>query len=153
MKKWVILGLLALLIWLSAASFFRVEPPTREKLKALKQNLKLKGFQAQMVIPLHGKRSKIENRLASYFFGASPKSQHLHGQAIDLLILDVNNDGKSDQTDVQIVRRILDLVIVNNHGGLGHCLDVNHPWSDQIIHFDNRGYRARWYDQSVVSGP
>ena len=35
-------------------------------------------------------------------------SPHLKGEAIDILVLDVNNDGKLNETDVDLVYKILD---------------------------------------------
>ena len=106
-----------------------------------------------MVIPIHGRRHSLENRILTRSFGASPKSQHLDGQAMDLRIVDENGEGLVDPKDVVIVRRILDLVIVNQHGGVGDCFQKKHALSGYVIHFDTRGYRARWWDQSIVSGP
>lgn len=64
-------------------------------------------------------------------------SQHMFGRAIDIGIEDINNDGKKTQADKTIVYEILQ-DIVGNKGGLG-----KYPGT-MNLHFDCRGFRARW---------
>ena len=64
-------------------------------------------------------------------------SQHMFGKAIDIGIDDINNDGESTQDDKTIVYDLLE-DIVGNRGGLG-----KYPGS-MNLHFDCRGFRARW---------
>ena len=68
--------------------------------------------------------------------GAS-QSQHQFGKAADLEIRDINNDGKKDDKDKQIVLEILEK-IVDDDGGLGL-----YPGT-MSVHLDSRGYKARW---------
>ncbi|MFT4600557.1 MAG: hypothetical protein ACI857_000732 [Arenicella sp.] len=69
--------------------------------------------------------------------GGASKSQHLFGKAADLVIEDINNDGKKNQADKTIALEILE-EIVGNKGGMGL-----YPGT-MTIHIDCRGYRARW---------
>lgn len=67
----------------------------------------------------------------------SSQSQHQFGRAADLEIRDINNDGKKDDTDKQIVLELLE-DIVDDDGGLGL-----YPGT-MSVHLDSRGYKARW---------
>ncbi|MDG1914751.1 MAG: D-Ala-D-Ala carboxypeptidase family metallohydrolase [Crocinitomix sp.] len=69
--------------------------------------------------------------------GGASSSQHIWGKAVDIVIQDINNDGKKTQADKTIVLDIME-EIVGNNGGLGR-----YPGS-MTVHFDFRGHRARW---------
>lgn len=74
--------------------------------------------------------------------GGAPYSHHVYGDAIDLYIGDVDNDGQfSEKTDKKIVYDILDTIIIRNSGGIGR-----YPGSN-VVHFDVRGHFARWDKQ------
>ncbi len=72
--------------------------------------------------------------------GGASKSQHIWGKAVDIVIKDINNDGKQTQADKTIVLDIME-EIVGNKGGLGR-----YPGS-MTVHFDCRGHKARWDKQ------
>lgn len=72
--------------------------------------------------------------------GGASQSQHIEGKAVDLIIEDVNMDGTIDDLDKEIVLNILE-GIVGNEGGMGL-----YPGT-MTIHFDTRGYGARWDHQ------
>jgi uncharacterized protein YcbK (DUF882 family) len=66
-------------------------------------------------------------------------SQHVYGKAIDLSIGDINRDGKFDEaTDKKTVLLLLENDIIKNSGGVGRYKGTN------AVHFDTRGYHARW---------
>jgi hypothetical protein len=69
--------------------------------------------------------------------GAS-KSRHIKGEAVDLTIQDINQDGKYTDEDKQIVLKIAEKKIIKNEGGIGL-----YPGT-RAVHLDVRGYRARW---------
>ncbi len=69
--------------------------------------------------------------------GAS-QSKHIKGQAVDIVIQDINNDGKHTKKDKDIVLKLLDKHIIKNEGGIGL-----YPGT-QSVHYDVRGKRARW---------
>ncbi|MFT4600883.1 MAG: hypothetical protein ACI857_001060 [Arenicella sp.] len=64
-------------------------------------------------------------------------SQHMFGRAIDIGVDDVDNNGKSNLQDKKILYDMLQK-IVGNKGGLGL-----YP-GKMSLHFDCRGFRARW---------
>jgi uncharacterized protein YcbK (DUF882 family) len=71
--------------------------------------------------------------------GGAKSSQHIYGKAIDLSIGDINKDGKfNEATDKKIVLLLLENDIIKNTGGVGHYPGTN------AVHFDTRGYKARW---------
>jgi uncharacterized protein YcbK (DUF882 family) len=65
-------------------------------------------------------------------------SQHIYGRAIDLSVGDVNRDGKFTEADKKIILFMLENDIIKNSGGVGHYPGTN------VVHFDTRGYKARW---------
>jgi len=69
--------------------------------------------------------------------GAS-KSRHIYGQAIDLTIKDIDKNGVANQKDKSIVLDILEKKVIKNEGGIGRYPNT------MSVHFDTRGYRARW---------
>ena len=69
--------------------------------------------------------------------GAS-KSRHIKGEAVDMIIGDINNDGKYTLVDKEIVIGLLEEKVIKNKGGIG-----KYPGT-RIVHMDVRGYRARW---------
>jgi uncharacterized protein YcbK (DUF882 family) len=71
--------------------------------------------------------------------GGARGSQHIYGRAIDLSIGDIDKDGKfNEATDKKIVLLLLENDIIKNTGGVGHYPGTN------AVHFDTRGYNARW---------
>lgn len=65
-------------------------------------------------------------------------SRHILGQAIDLVIEDIDQDGQYTAADKAIVVDILDKRVIKDQGGIGR-----YPGT-RTVHFDTRGYRARW---------
>jgi len=89
------------------------------------------------------KRENWHNELLIKF-GASSKSRHLDGDAIDILVLDVNDDGQMDGKDVDIVYQIVDKQILKGKGGLGTYKTEDWIWNRQMIHMDCRQGSSRW---------
>jgi hypothetical protein len=67
--------------------------------------------------------------------GGKRESRHLHGDAIDLKIGDLNKDGSIDKKDKKLLIPILEKVI-GNRGGVGIYT--------MSAHIDLRGRRVRW---------
>ena len=75
-------------------------------------------------------------------------SQHMFGNAIDLAVGDINNDGIiyntgtiDEDKDKRIVIGFLEDSIIRNSGGVGR-----YPGSN-VVHFDTRGFKKRWDNQ------
>ena len=65
-------------------------------------------------------------------------SRHIKGEAVDIRVKDINNDGFEDKIDKDIVLELLDSKIIGDKGGIGL-----YPGT-QSVHFDVRGTKARW---------
>lgn len=100
----------------------------------LSAELKKQGYNEYGFLVRDGYRHPTWNRMR----GGAENSQHIYGNAVDILIYDINNDGIVDDTDKQIVLEILDKKIIKNTGGIGRYPGTN------TIHIDVRGFRARW---------
>jgi uncharacterized protein YcbK (DUF882 family) len=142
-------GLLILAILFFVVFFFYLNntnlanPKTTFFYNELKKSLKQHGYSTHLVV-ISAKRFKWHNELQVMFNGAAPKSRHLVGDAIDFIVLDINEDGISDSKDVDIVYNLLDKQIIKDNGGIGTYKGKNNFFNKQMIHIDCRGYRARW---------
>ncbi|MEO1516348.1 MAG: hypothetical protein AAFV95_15095 [Bacteroidota bacterium] len=70
--------------------------------------------------------------------GGTAASRHLLGQAVELEIGDINGNGKADKEDKDLLLGLLEEQIIGDMGGIGH-----NPGT-MSVHFDVRGYKARW---------
>ena len=131
------------IIWLYANSLIGVEPQVKTYYVDLKTALKRQGYKARL-IAVSGRRWEWDNYLLSEFGGAAKDSKHKSGQAIDVIVFDVNDDGAVNSSDVNIVHNILDEEIIKDRGGLGTYKNGTDFFSRQMVHFDCRGSRARW---------
>lgn len=125
-----------------ANSLKGLTPNTLSYYEALKTELLAKGYRPKTLV-ISGKRAIWHNQLLTQF-GAASKSQHLVGTAIDIIVLDINNDGKANRTDVDIVVKILESIVGQN-GGIGTYISEKAIWNRQMVHFDSRGKKARWH--------
>ncbi len=143
-KKFLVL--LFVLLGLSliyTSSLIGVDRTARAYLLELKQELREQGNSPNFFV-FSGKRIKLHNDLLHHFGGAASQSRHLLGQAIDLIILDINGDGTSDGQDVDIVYDLLDKKIIRDNGGIGVYKNERGFFNRQMLHLDCRGTRARW---------
>jgi len=76
--------------------------------------------------------------LANQQRGGASKSRHIRGEAVDIVVRDVNRDRFENEVDKRIVLELLETEIIGDEGGIGR-----YPGT-MVVHFDVRGYRARW---------
>lgn len=138
----IVLGIL--LYWLHAFLLIGVDQKTKAFYKELKQELKKKDYATSLFV-LSGRRYSWDNGFLNEYGNAAKNSKHLNGEAIDIIVLDVNKDGESNEKDVDIVFDILNEKIVKNEGGIGTYKKENGFFSRQMVHFDCRGHWARWH--------
>ncbi len=138
----IVLGIF--LYWLHAYLLIGVKQESRVFLQQLKETLKEKDYTPNFFI-LSGKRYVWDNGWLNEYGNAAKNSKHLNGEAIDIVVLDVNKDGESNAEDVDIVFDILNEQIVKNEGGIGTYKKESNFFSRQMVHFDCRGYWARWH--------
>lgn len=104
------------------------------RLLDLQDLLEEKGYDRDAFWVRHGHRHPRYNKEV----GGAGKSRHLYGDAIDLVIKDINQDGRYTPDDKDIVLDLCEKYIIKNQGGIGR-----YPWS-KTVHIDLRGKRARW---------
>ncbi len=100
----------------------------------LQTTLKKKGYNPDAFNITYGHRHPKKNEDVK---GASV-SKHIKGQAIDMVIKDINNDGKYTKKDKEIVLEISEKDVIKNFGGIGRYPET------RTVHIDVRGVRARW---------
>lgn len=62
----------------------------------LQNSLESKAYLNEVYV-ISGKRPKVLNAFLVTFGNAVSTSRHLKGEAIDIIVLDINNDGKADR--------------------------------------------------------
>lgn len=142
-KIGIILLLLIGAVWFYSGSLIGVDKEVKVYYAELKKELRANDYKPRMFV-VSGRRWKLDNYLLTKFGSAASKSKHKSGQAIDIIVLDVNKDGKSNAKDVDIVHQILDKKIIQAKGGLGTYKKASNFLNRQMIHFDCRGSKARW---------
>lgn len=140
----LLLLLIALLFVTYTSSLVGVREETVDVYRALKEALVEQGYAPRLLV-MSGRRYALDNKILATLGGASRNSRHLQGDAIDVVVLDVNRDGKTDRQDVDIVYQLLDRKLVGDRGGIGTYKGEWDFFSRQMVHFDLRGNRARWH--------
>ncbi|MEL6671037.1 MAG: D-Ala-D-Ala carboxypeptidase family metallohydrolase [Bacteroidota bacterium] len=120
-----------------ASVYWLVDIRLLQKFLAFQEALRKKGYDDSAFYIYNGYRHPAYNKRV----GGASRSRHIVGEAVDISIRDINQDGRSTQEDKAIVLEILDRQIIGNGGGLG-----KYPGT-MSVHFDVRGYRARWDKQ------
>jgi len=100
----------------------------------LQQTCRDKGWNLSSLQPVSGYRNPKYNKMV----GGKSLSRHQMGQAMDIWVADINGDGKSNEEDKNLIYNFLDKHVCQK-GGLGKYKN-----SPRLVHFDSRGYRARW---------
>ena len=139
----VVLFVFLSLLLLYTTSLVGVNEISKQYLKELKQELKKEGLSPAIYV-ISGRRWKWDNYILTKISGAASKSQHLSGNAIDIIVLDVNRDGNIDTKDVDMVYDKLNEKIIKNKGGIGTYKKEKNFFNRQMIHFDCRGAKSRW---------
>lgn len=100
----------------------------------LQQSLAAKGYNAHGFSIRSGHRHPKKNEEIK---GAG-LSKHIQGQAIDMVIGDIDGDGTYTEADKALVLEIVEQEVIGNKGGIGR-----YPGT-RTVHIDVRGNRARW---------
>ncbi len=125
-------------------SLINVNEKTISYYEELKKELETIGYAKKMYV-ISGKRFEFLNLILAKYGSAVKSSRHLKGEAIDILVLDINKDGESNSKDVDIVYGLLDKKIIKNKGGIGTYKKKSSFFTRQMVHFDCRAYKARWH--------
>lgn len=114
--------------------FWLINKKLVQKLIQLQVLLKENGYDPNAFKVLSGHRYPSYNKKV----GGATLSRHIRGEAIDISIGDIDKNGHYTKNDKKIVLSFLENNIVKNSGGIGR-----YP-NSRSVHFDVRGYRARW---------
>jgi uncharacterized protein YcbK (DUF882 family) len=104
------------------------------KLLELQDELEKNGYDRYALSIHYGHRHPAFNKKIK----AASRSRHIYGEAVDLVVGDINKSGKFTQADRKIVYNLLNDKIIASNGGISR-----YP-NSKVVHFDVRGYRARW---------
>ncbi|MEM6769562.1 MAG: D-Ala-D-Ala carboxypeptidase family metallohydrolase [Bacteroidota bacterium] len=114
--------------------YWRIDKRILYKVIDLRDALTAAGHDPDAFDIHHGFRAPRYNEQV----GGASQSRHLYGEAVDLTIQDIDQDGGYTSQDKEIVLDLLERKVIRNGGGLGL-----YPGT-RVVHMDVRGYRARW---------
>ena len=120
-----------------------VDKETVSYYKELKKALMDKGYEPRLLV-ISTKRFPFHHNIQVKYAGAASNSRHLKGDAIDFLVFDINNDGKRNSADVNIVTEILEKEVMKEKGGIGTYKNERSFIDRQMIHIDCRKEKGRW---------
>ena len=143
LRSLVIFFIIGICFYIYTTQLIGVNENVKDFYLKLKKSLKDKGYNDDIYV-ISGKRLKWHNNLQVWLSSAAKDSKHLKGEAIDIIVLDINKDGKKDEADVNIIFTLLDKEIIKDKGGIGTYKNEKGFLNRQMIHFDCRGYKARW---------
>ena len=124
-------------VWKSESAIYALlDQRVLFKLLELQERLNALGYDPTAFWIRSGPRYPSYNKQV----GGASRSRHLYGEALDLRIGDINQDGRYTEEDKKIVLRILDLEVIKHFGGVGRYQGT------RAVHMDVRGYKARWDD-------
>ena len=144
MKRLIFAILIILPLAVYGRDFFGLigaNPKIKLKVKLVKESLVNAGYNPRW-FTISEKRNKYFNRLLP---NSAKKSHHLHGNAIDVYVIDIDGDGKFTQTDLDIVKVHNKRVERRNpslRGAFGTY--TSKSIAKHMIHFDTRGYSTSY---------
>lgn len=127
-------GYYTLFYWSKKEIYWGIKPAIIDKVIDLQKALEREGYNKNAFTIRNGHRYPLYNEKK----GGASKSRHIVGGAVDMVIGDINEDGKFTAEDKQIVIDLCEKEIIGNKGGIG-----KYPGS-RTVHIDVRGYKARW---------
>ena len=146
-KKKLILIIIVILILITAfiipiGFYGKTNDNVNKKISLLKSELINSGYNPHFII-ICKKRGEIFNDLLPL---SAKNSHHLHGNAIDIYVFDINNDFKFNDDDIKIIKEKI-LLIEKKYpslsGGFGTYTNKG-KLARRMIHIDPRGYHCTW---------
>lgn len=125
---------LALHWWSDEELYWGINPAILHKITDLRAALREGGWNENGFHINYGYRHPELNEAV----GGAPVSRHISGDALDIVIDDINNDGRANTADKTIVLNLCEKSLIASRGGIGR-----YPGT-QVVHIDLRGKRARW---------
>lgn len=146
MKRKTLLWTISIFISILALAFYLTHLPSNdnihEKKKLISLKLKEKGFNGGFVI-ISEKRHRWYNKILS---NSIDKSSHLRGMAMDFWIMDLNDDGKWNRKDIDLMVITIN-EIEKEHPELAGWTGTYHDkgaLSSRMVHTDVSGIKNRW---------
>lgn len=141
MKTFVISVLVACLLagvyyWIS---YSKLSPDVQRKERALNAALRKQGYKPRYFL-LSGYRPHWLNRLMPL---AAKNSDHQRGKAIDLLVIDIDGNGRFNDRDLEILSSTVDKMDENSPGQRGGVGLYKKSFS-RMFHFDVSGRPRHW---------
>lgn len=120
--------------WSDAPLYWGIDPRILYKVIELRTALKEEGWNENGFHVNYGYRHPALNVAV----GGAPVSRHISGDALDIVVDDINMDGSRNATDKKILLVLCEERLIADRGGIGR-----YPGT-QVVHIDLRGKRARW---------
>lgn len=120
--------------WSEERLYWGIDPRILYKIIELRAALKEDGWNENGFHVNYGYRHPVLNEAV----GGAPVSRHLSGDALDIVVDDINKDGRRNAADKEILLALCEDRLIANKGGIGR-----YPGT-QVVHIDLRGKRARW---------
>jgi len=133
---------LIILIIIKIIFFFPANSNVNYKLYLIKNEISKRGYTNNWFI-ISSKRHYWYNKI---LLNSSKKSYHLKGDAIDIYVLDIDNDGVFNYNDIKIIESANKEVELNHPeliGALGTYTTKGY-FTKHMIHIDTRGYKKRY---------
>lgn len=116
--------------------FWGIDPEILYKVVELRIGLEAQGYHPEAFRCNYGYRHPVLNEAV----GGASLSRHIAGDALDLVIDDIDRNGKINAVDKAVVLKLCEQQIIGDLGGIGR-----YPGT-QVVHIDLRGKPARWDD-------
>ena len=120
--------------WSDNPLYFGIDRDILYKIIELRAVLQKEGWNENGFHITYGYRHPRLNKAV----GGAPVSRHISGDALDIVVDDINRDGKRNTVDKDIVLDMCERIVIEKQGGIGR-----YPGT-QVVHIDLRGKRARW---------
>lgn len=111
-----------------------LNPRILYKTLLLVQTMEKKQYNYRQIAIINGHRHPKYNEKV----GGAQLSRHIKGEAVDIVVGDINNDGNINKRDKEIILGLLENEIIKDEGGIGIYPGTRN------LHYDVRGYKARW---------
>lgn len=145
MKKFLpIVIFLFFIIFIKLFFFYPANSNVRKKLELIEDEVAKRGYETKWIV-ISGKRSVFYNNLLS---NSAKNSNHLRGNAIDILVYDIDGNGKFDKKDIFILRSANDYVEKNypKYSGSFGTYTSKGFLTKHMIHIEVTG-RKKYYNK------
>lgn len=145
MKKFLpIVVFLFFIIFIKLFFFYPANSNVRKKLEMIEDEVAKRGYHTKWII-ISGKRSVFYNNLLS---NSAKNSNHIRGNAIDILVYDIDGNGKFDKKDISILMSANDFVEKNypKYSGSFGTYTSKGFFTKHMIHIEVTG-RKKYYNK------